>query len=126
MLGYIAGNGLYLSGSSEFNTQFLDFYSKVKNVSAFNPPFSGTPVNFSILNNNTLQFTLPPGILPGKYDIIFCNPAGYVKASNTTLFKGLSVVGDIPRATSGNSIGSIDNNNTIISINGSRIVPISF
>jgi len=126
MFNHITGNGLYLSGGPEFNTQFLDLYSNVKNVSASNPPFSGTPIEFVVLNNNILEFTLPVSILPGNYDIIFCNPAGYVKASNTTLFKGLSVVGTIATQILVNTVNTIDNKNTIISVNGSRIVPINF
>jgi hypothetical protein len=125
MFNYITGDGLYLSGSTEFNTQFLDLYSKVKNVSAFYQPFSGTPVDFIVLNNNTLQFTIPPNILPGNYDIIFCNPAGYAKASNTTFFRGLSVVGVITNQVV-EGVASINGNNSIISINGSKIVPINF
>lgn len=125
MFDYFLGNGLYLSGSNEFNTQYLDLYSRVKNVSAFNPPFSGTPVNFNKINNNTIEFFLPENIVTGNYDIIYCNPAGYVKASSTSFFKGLStlaikkiepVLVDV--------INTINGENIILSINGNNIVPI--
>jgi hypothetical protein len=83
MLKYTIGNGLYLSGSnSTFNTQFLDFYSNQKNLSAYYPAFSGTPVdNYKVIDNNSLEFNLPDTMVVGDYKIIVCNPAGYDIAS---------------------------------------------
>lgn len=124
MFDHITGNGLYLSGSLEFNTEFLNFYSNFKNISSFYPPFSGTPVEFTILNNNTLQFTLPQNIPTGNYDIIFCNPAGYIKASETTFFKGLSVIAGAGMRLPEDVIAAIAGENTILSINGNNIVSI--
>ena len=88
---YIIGNGLYLSGSN-YNTNYVDLYSEFDNLSAFNPPFSGIPItDFEIINNNELNFNLPKNLPIGKYDVIFCNPAGYYKASSNRKFKLISV-----------------------------------
>jgi hypothetical protein len=83
MLRYTIGNGLYLSGSNLiFNKEYLNFYSDQKNLSAYYPPFSGTPVeNYNTIDNNALEFNLPNDIVEGEYKIIFCNPAGYDIAS---------------------------------------------
>lgn len=83
MLSYTIGNGLYLSGSnSTFNTEFLDFYSDQKNLSAYYPPFSATPIpEYNSIDNNMLDFYLPENIEVGDYKIIFSNPAGYDIAS---------------------------------------------
>lgn len=91
MFRNIVSNGLYLSGSN-FNTVFNDFYSNVKSISANNPPFSGIPVpEYNIINENRLEFFIP-SIPAGIYDIIFCNPAGYTKASKSSKFATLSVI----------------------------------
>ena len=124
MFKYTIGNGLYLSGSnSTFNTEFLDFYSKHKNLSAFYPGFSGTPIDFSVLSNNQLEFNLPRNIVDGSYDIIFCNPAGYVKASTTPFFKGLSAI-IVNNAEPNTIIKTISNENNILTISGNNIIPI--
>lgn len=89
---YIRGNGLYLSGSTFF-TEFVDLYSQERLLSSNNVPFSGIPINeFSILNNNTIEFNLPTNLIPGEYDVIFCNPAGQIKASNNKKFNYIIVI----------------------------------
>jgi hypothetical protein len=93
MLSYFKGDGLYLSGNSYFlNFAEYDFFSGIKNLSAFYPPFSGRPVPYNIINNNQIRFKVPNDLPAGEYDIIFCNPAGYVKASTSTEFALLSII----------------------------------
>jgi len=89
---YKTGNGLYLSGD-KLNTHYVDLYSGIKNLSANNVPFSGIPVqDYQILNNYVLEFALPNFLIQGKYDIIYCNPAGYYKASSNKKFNFINVV----------------------------------
>lgn len=117
---FIEGNGLYLSGSN-YNEQLVDLYSNIKNLSANNPPFSGILVdNFTVNSNNILEFNLPENLPTGKYDIIYCNPAGYFKASINNKFKYI-IVGDIPNGdefaiTSINNIilETIDNDEIVL------------
>lgn len=93
MLSYFTGDGLYLSGSAEgFNNNHFDFYSKTKSLSSFYPPFSGAPVEYEALSNNVIRCKLPHDIPVGDYDLIFCNPAGYVKASSIKTFFKLTVL----------------------------------
>ena len=91
---YITGNGLYLSSSNvNFNLSSFNFYSNIRLVSSANPPFNGTPVeDFTIASSNELVFDLPANLPKGKYDIIFCNPAGYVNAMRNKQFKGINIV----------------------------------
>ena len=93
---YKEGNGLYLSGGSAgFNTALINFYTNVRLVSSANPPISGRPIeNFKIMDNETIQFTLPPYLSAGHYNIIFCNPAGYTRSiyGDATKIKSLSVI----------------------------------
>lgn len=91
MFNYFIGGGLYLSGNNNFNTQFLDFYSNVKNLSSYYPPFSGAPVEYNLISSSRIEFKLPLNILKGDYDIIFCNQAGYFKASKDETFKKITV-----------------------------------
>lgn len=94
MFKYVAGYGLYLSGSQiNEHYKYADFYSSIKSVSAANPPFSGMPVeNYKVTNNNTLEFYLPIYLSAGGYDVIFCNPAGYFKLSSKTDTLPISVI----------------------------------
>jgi hypothetical protein len=118
---YKTGNGLYLSGNN-LNTHYVDLYSGIKNLSANNVPFSGIPIeNFEITNNYVLEFTLPNFLIKGKYDIIYCNPAGYYKASNNKKFNYINVVGFDNKQFV--TIG--DNDTNILTINGNQIVTIS-
>lgn len=91
---YITGNGLYLSSSSAgFNTSGYNFYSNIRLVSSANPPFYGTPVEeYTIIGDSEIVFDLPIGLPKGKYDIVFCNPAGYVTAMRNKQFKGITIV----------------------------------
>jgi len=91
---YITGNGLYLSSTnSTFNLSSYNFYSNIRLVSSANPPFNGTPVQeFSIVSDSQVTFYLPENLPPGKYDVIYCNPAGYTKASKSKRFKLITVV----------------------------------
>ena len=91
MFNYFIGGGLYLSGNNNYNTDFVNFYSTAKNLSSYYPPFSGTPVDYTLINPNRLEFKLPEDIVKGDYDIIFCNQAGYFKASNDERFVKLSI-----------------------------------
>ena len=92
MLSYYVGNGLYLSGSASFNTGLFNFHSTTKSISSYYPPFSGRPVPYEVVNNSQIRFNLPEDMPLGNYDIIFCNPAGYYKASRLSTFTTLSVV----------------------------------
>lgn len=123
MEGYMfrnkVSNGLYLSGDS-YNTVYNDFYSDVRSISANNPPFSGIPVtDFKIIGENRLEFTLPQ-VPQGSYDIIFCNPAGYSKASNSNKFISIYV-----NDKNSLSFYSISGNKNIFTINDIQIVTIS-
>jgi len=91
---YITGNGLYLSSSNiNFNVSAYNFYSNIRLVSSANPPFYGTPVEeFVVIGNNEIVVDLPVGLPKGKYDIVFCNPAGYVTAMRNKQFKGITIV----------------------------------
>lgn len=82
-LKYIKESGVYLSSSNTFfNLCVLNLYSDIRLVSANNPQFEGTPyTDFVILNTNKININLNSSIPVGVYDIIFCNPAGYVKGS---------------------------------------------
>jgi len=85
MLNFYTGAGLYLSGSSsDFNQEFLDFYSTIKSVSSYYPPFSATPIEkYTVTEEgNRLEFFLPTNLPVGDFDIIFCNQAGYAKISD--------------------------------------------
>lgn len=111
---YIQGNGLYLSADKAFlNTDFIDLYSNDSKLANSNPPFNGIPVKkYKILNNNTLEFNLSKDLLGGNFDIIFCNPAGYVKASA----KIKSSVFNVPGIFEYKSFSTISGN-TITTIN---------
>ena len=91
---YTTGNGLYLSSNnSTYNLSTFNFYSNIRLVSSYNPPFNGTPVEkFVLVSNNEVVFDLPYNLPVGKYDIIYCNPAGYVSALKTKSFKGIEVI----------------------------------
>lgn len=92
MFRYGTGDSVYLSGNS-FNSESVNLYSTVKSISSFYPAFSGIPVeNFKVINNNILEFFLPKNLPLGYYDILFCNPAGYYKASNSKKFAYINVV----------------------------------
>jgi hypothetical protein len=79
MFKKIASNGVYVSGSSSFfNMSGFDFYSNIRLVSAANPPFRGYPVeDYEIISAEVLNIRLPSNLPIGKYEIIFCNEAGY-------------------------------------------------
>ncbi len=91
MFNYFIGDGLYLSGNNNYNISYLDFYSNVKNLSSYYPPFSGTPVKYSLITPSKIEFKLPENLIKGDYDIIFCNQAGYYKASKDERFKKLTI-----------------------------------
>ena len=87
MLQYYTENGLYLSGNSPLlSTNRYDFYSTIKSISANFPPFEGIPVKYTLINENEIQFLMPPNLPFGMYDMVFCNPAGYAIASQTKRF----------------------------------------
>ena len=91
MFSFFIGEGLYLSGNNNYNTKYLDFYSNVKNLSSYYPPFSGTPVRYTLVSPTKIEFKLPNDLIKGDYDIIFCNQAGYYKASNDERFFKLTI-----------------------------------
>lgn len=93
-LRYITGNGLYLSSTnSSFNLSAYDFYTNIKLVSADNPVFYGTPLtDYTIISDSEVKLNLPENLPPGEYDIVFCNPAGYVTAKSNKKFKGLVII----------------------------------
>jgi hypothetical protein len=110
---YVTGNGLYLSGN-RFNTEHVDLYSTEKNLSAANLPFSGIPIeDFNIIDKNNATFSLPGVLQLGLYDVIFCNPAGYKKASLNKKYNYIQVLRDEP-------IGA-----PVVTFNGANIVTFS-
>lgn len=119
---YIQGNGLYLSADKAFlNTDLVDLYSNDPKLASNNPPFYGIPVkNYNIVSNNIIEFYLNKDLLGGNYDIIFCNPSGYVKAS-TKLMSGVFQVPGIFEyksfsTISGNTITTINQNEPLQTI----------
>ena len=93
-LRYITGNGLYLSSTNTtFNISAYNFYTNIKLVSSVNPVFYGTPIeDYTIVSDSEVRVKLPLDLQPGEYDIVFCNPAGYVTAKSNKKFKGIIVV----------------------------------
>jgi len=94
MFNFSTGNGLYLSSNKFNGTEvYCDFYSKVKSVSAQNPPFSGYPVNsYSVYTNNTMSFVLSGFSQPQLIDVIYANDAGYRLASTSKRFSFIQIV----------------------------------
>jgi len=87
MLQYYTESGLYLSGNSSIlSSNKFDFYSQIKSISANFPPFEGIPVKYTPISETEIQFIIPSNLPFGEYDIIFCNPAGYVIASQSKRF----------------------------------------
>lgn len=81
---FIYTTGVYLSSnlnSNLVNVSSFDFYSKYRNLSANNPPFSGIKINYIVENNSTLTVLLTSITNPGTYDVIVANRAGYFKSS---------------------------------------------
>jgi len=106
---YIEGNGLYLSGNN-YNTERVDLYSEFLNLSTNNPPFSGIPIKeYKIIDTNKIEFYLPVDLIFGKYDVIFCNPAGYYKASSNKKFKYIIINDNNLFSISGKYLKTIDN-----------------
>ena len=93
MFKYIQGDGVYLSSSNAFfNLCTVDLYSNIRLTSAISPSFQGTPIkDFVLLNINSIELRLPKNIQPGNYDIIYCNPASYAKASDSKQFDLLTI-----------------------------------
>lgn len=95
MFERVTGNGLYLSANivnpvlSSFN-----FYSNIKSISAKFPAFTGYPITeYEIFNNNILKFRMPYIVLSGcNLDFIFCNEAGYAKASQSKFFSYVKIL----------------------------------
>jgi hypothetical protein len=50
-------------------------------------------VKYNVQESQYLNFKLPSNLPIGDYDVIFCNPAGYYKASLSTNFSKIRVVG---------------------------------
>ncbi len=117
MFQYYTDRGLYLSGNSPtFSGNYYDFYSKIRSLSANFKPFIGHPIDYTVINENEIQFILPEGIPIGDYDVVFCNPAGYAKASNTRNFDKITITEFIPEA-----LTSIIPNRGIITFNNRNI-----
>lgn len=75
------------------SSQELDLYTNIKSISAKYPKISAFPVNnFNVVDENTVQFTLPTNLKIGNYDIIYMNAAGYFKASDSKKFTYFSVI----------------------------------
>lgn len=119
---YIQGNGLYLSADKAFlNTHLVDLYGNDPKLASNNPSFHGIPVKkYKILNNNTLEFNLSKDLLGGNFDIIFCNPAGYIKASTKLKSSVFNIPGIFENRAfytiSGNPITSINLKETMQTI----------
>jgi hypothetical protein len=94
MFRYKTDVGLFLSSNSFDGSQnFYDFYSKIKSISALNPPFSGYPVtNYTVNTNNSITFEIPARTKAEKLDIIYANPAGYIKASQMGSFTYIQIL----------------------------------
>jgi hypothetical protein len=93
-LKYLTGNGLYLSSNNtNFNLSSYDLYSNIRLVSSVNPPFYGTPVSkFTVIRDSEIVFDLPDDLPVGFYDIVYCNPAGYVLGTSFKDFKGITII----------------------------------
>lgn len=117
MFQYYTDKGLYLSGNSlAFSGNYYDFYSKVRSVSANFKSFIGLPVEYSLINENEIQFILPIDLPLGDYDVIFCNPAGYSKASSSRNFDKITITEFIPE-----ELTSILPNRGIVTFNDRNI-----
>jgi hypothetical protein len=117
MFQHYTDKGLYLSGNSPvFSGNYYDFYSNIRSLSANFKPFTGTPIEYRLISENEIQFILPKDIPLGDYDVIFCNPAGYGKASNTKNFDKITITEFIPEA-----LTSVIPNRGIITLNGRNI-----
>lgn len=68
---------VFLSGSAFGPLTSVNYFSTNDELSAAYPAFSGTPVDFDIINNNKLTFTAPSAIAIGSADVIVVNLAGY-------------------------------------------------
>ena len=119
---YITGYGIYLSANKpELNTQLVDLYTENYKLYSKNPFFHGIPVTkYKIIDNNILEFYLPEDLISANYDIIICNPAGYVKATTQLSLNVLKVVGVFDFKTFKNISGT----NTITSIQDSNILTV--
>lgn len=114
MFQFYTDKGLYLSGNSPlFSGNYYDFYSNIKSLSANFKPFYGIPIEYTLINENEVMFSLPVNTPIGDYDVVFCNPAGYAIASWTRNFNKIVVTEFIPEElaglTSGNTIVSFSN-----------------
>jgi len=94
MFKYRTDAGLYLSSNSFDGTQkYYDLYSTVKSISSNNPPFSAYPLNnYDVSSNNVLSFEMPVRTRAEKLDIIYANPAGYIRASQMDRFTFIQVL----------------------------------
>jgi len=87
--------GLYLSANT--NNAMLscfDFYSHIKSISSKFHAFSGYPIeDYTVIDNNTLSIQFPKINLSAvNIDFIFTNPAGYVKASQSSRFTHIKIL----------------------------------
>ena len=78
--------GVYVSATNVFQ-QSLSSQNIFNNtsLSANYPAFNGIPVDFEVLSENLINFTLPVITDTGKVDVIVVNPAGYgILTADTT------------------------------------------
>jgi len=90
-------NGLFLSSNNpDYPPYYYDFFSNVRSVSTGNPGFSAVPIDkYTIINNNTLNFTLSSFKKVQRLDVIFANTAGYELASRSKAFSYIQVISAI-------------------------------
>ena len=70
---------VYLSGSNNMlsGMQIVDMFSHIKSLSGDYPGFRGTPVDYIVTSDNTIDVYIPSLTTSGKLDIIIVNRAGY-------------------------------------------------
>lgn len=71
-------NSVFVSSANTFAASLSTQNPFVStSLSATYPSFSGIPVEFEIISDNLITFTLPTIVGAGKVDVIIVNPAGY-------------------------------------------------
>jgi hypothetical protein len=98
---------VYVSGTEDVFENTALFYPTSSNpaLSANYPPFSGIEIlEWSLINNNQIEFIMPSAVSAGKIDIIVLNEAGYGILTQDTYNKIDWDFNPYPEASSGYSI----------------------
>ena len=97
---------VYVSGSDGVFGNMSTFNPAATNaaISALYPPFSGVEVtDWTLLNNNHIEFNMPSAIGSGKIDVIVFNDAGYGILTQDTYNKIDWNFNPYPESSSGHS-----------------------